>query len=108
MIYDNFVHLIQSFEDPVSPTVDAAVRLQPRCSEMTEAGYGEPLYITRLLISTSQIGCLIGKGGSVVNEMRRATQANIRILSEKDPPRVASENDVLVQVACCYTFASVC
>lgn len=87
------------FEDLVSSTVDAAVRLQPRCSEMTERGYGEPLYITRLLVPTSQIGCLIGKGGSVVNEMRRATQANIRIMSEEDPPRVASENDVLVQIS---------
>jgi len=105
---------IQFFEDPVSSTVDAAIRLQPRCSEVTERGHGEPLYITRLLVPTSQIGCLIGKGGSVITSMRRATQANIRIMSNENHSKVVSEDDVLVQVTYCslfvcfYIFSSVC
>ncbi|VAI05788.1 unnamed protein product [Triticum turgidum subsp. durum] len=64
------------FEDPVSPTIDATVRLQPRCSEKIDAESGEPSYTTRLLVSTSRIGCLIGKGGSIITEIRRTSKAN--------------------------------
>ncbi|CAA6659735.1 unnamed protein product [Spirodela intermedia] len=85
------------FEDPVSPTIDAAVRLQPRCSEKTEKESGEAQYTTRLLVPTSRIGCLIGKGGSIISEMRRATRANIRILSKENLPKVATEDDEMVQ-----------
>lgn len=87
------------FEDPISSTIDAAVRLQPRCSEKTERESGEPSYTTRLLVSTSRIGCLIGKGGSIISEMRRSTQANIRILSKENVPKVASEDDEMVQIS---------
>ncbi|PKA57994.1 KH domain-containing protein [Apostasia shenzhenica] len=89
----------QLFEDPISPTIDAAVRLQPRCSEKTERESGEPSYTTRLLVSTSRIGCLIGKGGSIISEMRRSTRANIRILPKENLPKVASEDDEMVQIS---------
>ncbi|MQM20531.1 hypothetical protein Taro_053553 [Colocasia esculenta] len=87
------------FEDPISPTIDAAVRLQPRCSEKTERESGEPSYTTRLLVPTSRIGCLIGKGGSIISEMRRNTRANIRILSKENLPKVAAEDDEMVQIS---------
>ncbi|XP_058083173.1 RNA-binding KH domain-containing protein RCF3-like isoform X1 [Magnolia sinica] len=87
------------FEDPISPTIDAAVRLQPRCSEKTERESGEPSYTTRLLVPTSRIGCLIGKGGSIISEMRRLTRANIRIFSKDNLPKVASEDDEMVQIS---------
>ncbi|XP_008775908.1 RNA-binding KH domain-containing protein RCF3-like isoform X1 [Phoenix dactylifera] len=87
------------FEDPISPTIDAAVRLQPRCSEKTERETGEPSYTTRLLVSTSRIGCLIGKGGTIISEMRRNTRANIRILSKENLPKVAAEDDEMVQIS---------
>lgn len=90
--------MFQFFEDPISPTIDAAVRLQPRCSEKTERESGEPSYTTRLLVPTSRIGCLIGKGGTIISEMRRSTRANIRILSKENLPKVASEDDEMVQV----------
>ncbi|KAG0482928.1 hypothetical protein HPP92_011012 [Vanilla planifolia] len=87
------------FEDPISATIDAAVRLQPRCSEKNERESGEPSYTTRLLVSTSRIGCLIGKGGSIISEMRRSTRANIRILSKENLPKVASDDDEMVQIS---------
>lgn len=95
----NAVSFMQFFEDPVSPTIDAAVRLQPRCSEKTDADSGEPSYTTRLLVSTSRIGCLIGKGGSIITEIRRSSRANIRILSKEMVPKVAAEDEEMVQVA---------
>ncbi|KAK3151751.1 hypothetical protein QOZ80_3AG0250040 [Eleusine coracana subsp. coracana] len=87
------------FEDPVSPTIDAAVRLQPRCSGKTDVDSGEPSYTTRLLVSTSRIGCLIGKGGSIITEIRRSSRANIRILSKENVPKVAAEDEEMVQIS---------
>nr|AIZ68202.1 KH domain-containing protein At4g18375-like isoform X2 [Albuca bracteata] len=89
----------ECFEDPVSQAIDAAVRLQPRCSEKTERESGESQYTTRLLVPTSRIGCLIGKGGTIISEMRRITRANIRILSKENLPKVAAEDDEMVQIS---------
>ncbi|KAJ9683716.1 hypothetical protein PVL29_019333 [Vitis rotundifolia] len=87
------------FEDTFSPTVEAAVRLQPRCSEKVERDSGIVSFTTRLLVPTSRIGCLIGKGGAIITEMRKLTKANIRILSKENLPKVASEDDEMVQIA---------
>ncbi|KAG6398337.1 hypothetical protein SASPL_139795 [Salvia splendens] len=87
------------FEDSFSPAIDAALRLQPRCSEKVERDSGLVSFTTRLLVPTSRIGCLIGKGGSIISEMRKVTKANIRILSKENLPKVASEDDEMVQVS---------
>ncbi|KAK8334863.1 hypothetical protein V6Z12_A09G015100 [Gossypium hirsutum] len=87
------------FEDRYSPANEAAARLQPRCSEKVEGDSGIVSFTTRLLVPTSRIGCLIGKGGAIVTEMRRITKANIRILSKENLPKIASEDDEMVQIA---------
>ena len=88
----------QFFEDTFSPTIDAALRLQPRCSEKVERDSGLISYTTRLLVPTSRIGCLIGKGGSIITDMRKITKANIRVLTKDNLPKVAAEDDEMVQV----------
>lgn len=85
------------FEDP-SPTIDAAMRLQPRCSEKSEKDSGVYVLTTRMLVPSSRIGCLIGKGGSIISEMRSLTRANIRIISSENLPKVASEDEEMVQI----------
>lgn len=55
----------------ISPTVEAALRLQPRCSEKVDRDSGLTSLTTRLLVPTSRIGCLIGKRGTIINEMRK-------------------------------------
>ncbi|GFY84899.1 RNA-binding KH domain-containing protein [Actinidia rufa] len=87
------------FEDTFSPTIEAALRLQPRCSEKVERDSGLVSFTTRLLVPTSRIGCLIGKGGAIITEMRRITKANIRILSKEDVPKVAAEDEEMVQIS---------
>ncbi|XP_054801123.1 KH domain-containing protein At4g18375-like isoform X1 [Prosopis cineraria] len=87
------------FEDTFSPTIEAAVCLQPRCSEKVERDSGIISFTTRLLVPTSRIGCLIGKGGSIITEMRRLTKANIRILSKENLPKIASDDDEMVQIS---------
>lgn len=72
--------------------------MQSRCSEKVERDSGLISFTTRLLVPTSRVGCLIGKGGSIINEMRRITQANVRVLSKESLPKVAAEDDEMVQV----------
>ncbi|KAK4795287.1 hypothetical protein SAY86_013281 [Trapa natans] len=87
------------FEDAFSPVIEAAVRLQPRCSDKVERDSGLISFTTRMLVPTSKIGCLIGKGGSIISEMRRLTKANIRILSKENLPKIASDDDEMVQIS---------
>lgn len=87
------------FEDTFSPTIEAALRLQPRCSEKVERDSGLLSFTTRLLVPTSRIGCLIGKGGAIISEIRRISKANIRILSKENLPKVAEKDDEMVQIS---------
>lgn len=81
-----------------SRTLDAVMRLQPRCSEKFERDSGDVVMTTRLLVSSSRVGCIIGKGGAFIKEMRSISRANIRIFSDENIPKVASEDDEMVQV----------
>ncbi|EOY01884.1 RNA-binding KH domain-containing protein, putative isoform 6 [Theobroma cacao] len=92
-----FISTKEFFEDP-SPTINAALRLQSRCSEKTERESGDSVITTRLLVPSSQVGCLIGKGGAIISEMRSATRASIRILSKENLPKVAFEDEEMVQI----------
>ncbi|CAN0924347.1 KH domain-containing protein At4g18375 [Linum grandiflorum] len=87
------------FDEQYSPTIEAALRLQPRCSERTERDSGLISYTTRLLVPSSRIGCLLGKGGAIINEMRQQTKANIRILGKEDVPKVAANDEEMVQIS---------
>jgi poly(rC)-binding protein 2/3/4 len=100
-----FVSAKEFFEDP-SPTINAALQLQPRCSEKSERESSDSVITTRLLIPSSQIGCLIGKGGSIISQMRSATRASIRILSEENLPKIAHEDDEMVQITGALDVAS--
>ncbi|KAI7728933.1 hypothetical protein M8C21_015314 [Ambrosia artemisiifolia] len=87
------------FEDTFSPAIEAALRLQPKCSERIERDSGIISYTTRLLVPSSRIGCLIGKGGAIISEIRRISKANIRILSKEQLPKVAEDDDEMVQIS---------
>ncbi|KAJ0243551.1 hypothetical protein HA466_0195920 [Hirschfeldia incana] len=87
------------FDDAYSPTIEAAMRLQPKCSDRVERDSGLVSFTTRLLVPRSRIGCLLGKGGAIITEMRRMTKANIRVLGKDSLPKVASEDDEMVQIS---------
>lgn len=60
----------------------------------------------RLLVPSKVIGCLIGKGGYIINEMRKKTKADIRI-SKGEKPKCAADDEELVEVwladlLCCF------
>lgn len=58
--------------------------------------------VAKLLVSSHQIGCLLGKSGSVISEMRKSSGAYICILSKNQVPKNALENEEVVQV--CITL----
>ncbi|KAL8108346.1 hypothetical protein AgCh_024710 [Apium graveolens] len=51
----------------------------------------------RLLIPSKVIGCIIGKNGSIINEIRKRAKADVRI-SKGDKPKCADDDDELVEV----------
>ena len=56
-----------------------------------------PLQV-RLLVDSTQIGCILGKGGKVITELRRATGASVRVLSKLELPTCAERSDEVLQV----------
>nr|KAJ0218785.1 hypothetical protein LSAT_V11C300130380 [Lactuca sativa] len=47
----------------------------------------------RLVISQNQMGCLLGKGGSIVADMRKMTGAFIKIVGDHQVPKCAPETN---------------
>ncbi|KAL8231124.1 hypothetical protein R6Q57_000901 [Mikania cordata] len=95
---------VSSFEalrNPRSQTVDAVLNIQDKISEHNEKGF----ITTRLLIPSSKVGCIIGQGGQVINEMRRRTKAEIRVYPKEEKPKCAGEDEELVQVSGIYNAA---
>lgn len=58
--------------------------------------------VFRLLVLSNQVGCLLGKGGSVIKKMSADSGAQIRILPRDKLPWCASTSDELVQVQCLH------
>lgn len=54
--------------------------------------------VTRLLVPNNQIGCLLGKGGKIIEQMRQSTGAQIRVLPKDQLPGCAMPTDEIVQV----------
>lgn len=95
---DERVIRVSSFEvllNPRSQTIDAILHLQNKTSECNEKG----VITTRLLVPSSKVGCILGQGGQVINEMRRRTLADIRVFSKEDKPKCASDDEELVQIS---------
>ncbi|AQK64886.1 Flowering locus K homology domain [Zea mays] len=53
----------------------------------------------RILVQGNQVGCLLGKGGSIIQQLRSDTGAGIRVLSSENLPQCALQSDELVQIS---------
>jgi len=83
----------EAIDDVKSAAVEAVLLLQAKIND-----YEDDRMNLRLLVPNKVIGCLIGRGGSIVNDMRKKTKANI-LISKGDKPRRASSSDELVEVS---------
>ncbi|XP_052169490.1 KH domain-containing protein HEN4-like [Oryza glaberrima] len=55
--------------------------------------------IARILVPGNQVGCLLGKGGSIIQQLRNDTGAGIRVLPSENLPQCALKSDELVQIS---------
>lgn len=91
-------------EGGVSPAQEALFRVHARIvdgegnEEEDEDEDASHHFTTRLLVPNNQIGCLLGKGGKIIEQMRHETGAQIRILPKEQLPGCALPTDELVQV----------
>ncbi|XP_061983908.1 KH domain-containing protein At4g18375-like [Populus nigra] len=82
----------ESPDDLKSMAVEAILLLQGKINDEDDDTVG-----SRLLVLSKVIGCIIGKGGSTINEIRKRTNADICI-SKGAKPNCADSNDELVEV----------
>ncbi|CAN8302099.1 unnamed protein product [Cochlearia groenlandica] len=62
-------------------------------------GGGGGRVVTRLVVSRVHVGCLLGKGGKIIEQMRIETKTHIRILPrETNLPRCVSLAEEIVQI----------
>ena len=62
-------------------------------------GGGNNRVATRLVVSRMHVGCLLGKGGKIIEHMRIETKTQIRILPrDSNLPRCVSMSEEIVQV----------
>lgn len=55
---------------------------------------------TRLVVPRGHVGCLMGKGGKIIEQMRIETKTHIRILPrDHNTPRCVSMSEEVVQVS---------
>lgn len=85
----------ESTDSLSSPGVEAALQVHNRLVELQP---DKDICVARLLVPANQIGCILGKGGSIITEIRKTTRANIRIPPKEELPKCASENDELIQI----------
>lgn len=95
---------MQNRESRYSPAQKAVVLVFTRSIEagsekVLDSGSSKGSPVTaRLAVPSNLVGCLLGKGGSIVSETRRATGTNIWIMVGDQVPKCASEDDEVVQV----------
>lgn len=89
----------------LSPAQEALLRVHlriveadPRQPEDIDPNDGELKYNTRLLVPSSQVGCLLGKRGRIIEQMRNDTGAQIRVLPKDQLPLCAAPTDEVVQI----------
>ncbi|XWS39789.1 hypothetical protein CRYUN_Cryun18bG0084500 [Craigia yunnanensis] len=92
-------------ESQYSPAQKAVILVFLRALEASierglDSGSGKDLNVTvRLVIPSSQVGCLLGKGGAIISEMCKVTGTAIRILGTDQVPKCVTENDQVVQIS---------
>uniref|UniRef100_A0A803NGC6 K Homology domain-containing protein n=1 Tax=Cannabis sativa TaxID=3483 RepID=A0A803NGC6_CANSA len=84
-------------DDRVSAVQDAVLRVQSKIARAAPDSKDQSV-TARLLISSNQIGCLLGKGGSIIAEMRKLSRAHIRIWGKDQIPKCALQDEEVVQI----------
>ncbi|MCL7047603.1 hypothetical protein MKW94_014859 [Papaver nudicaule] len=84
-------------DDRLSAAQDGVLRVQNRIARAVSDN-GEKV-LARILVSSNQIGCILGKGGSIITDIRKFTGAYIRIVARDQMPKWTSDIDEIVQMS---------
>ncbi|XP_062232560.1 KH domain-containing protein At4g18375-like [Phragmites australis] len=84
--------------DGISPAQNAILHVQRKIALPTYDKEEGPA-ICRLIVLPNQVGCLLGKGGSIIAEMRKLSGAHIVVLSKDKIPRGVPQNDEVIQIS---------
>ena len=97
----------------VCPALDALFKVHDMIvaevnEEDDDDDLGDKQTVTvRMLVPSDQIGCVIGKGGQVIQKLRTETNAQIRVIKDNLPPcALTLSHDELLQVIDRYTLTS--
>ena len=88
-------------EVEVSAAQEAVLRVFERILEVAAEVEGVPpggVVSCRLLAETSQVGSVIGKGGKVVEKIRKDSGSKIKVLNAEKLPTCAASTDEMVEV----------
>lgn len=96
------ISAMESVESEFSPAQRATVAVFTRSMETgLVKGFGpdsrESRVSARVLVALNQVGCLLGKGGSIISEMRKVTSTSLWIIGDQ-VPKCASENEEVFQI----------
>lgn len=75
------------------------VEVEPQTELADEEDTKSSKFVLRLLVLSSQVGCLLGKGGCVIKQMSTESGAQIRFLPRDKLPMCALASDEVVQVS---------
>ncbi|KAH6789927.1 hypothetical protein C2S51_004933 [Perilla frutescens var. frutescens] len=94
---------MESVESEYSPAQKATIVVFTRSMETgLVKGFGsdskESPVSARVLVASNQVGCLLGKGGAIISEMRKVTGTSLRIIGGDQVPKCASENEEVLQI----------
>ncbi|GKB19676.1 KH domain-containing protein HEN4-like protein [Tanacetum coccineum] len=93
--YNRF--FLQNPNEPMSAPQDAVLRVQTRiiraAPENKEQGP-----TGKIIVSSNQIGCVLSKGGAVISEIRKSTEAYIHILGKDQTSQYVVRNEDVVQI----------
>nr|GMC52002.1 KH domain-containing protein HEN4 [Ipomoea batatas] len=102
-----------SIDDEASPAQLALVRVFERIWKVDEeregeerkdegsnscGGFPQGMVVCRLLAPTSLVGCVLGRGGKIVERIRNETGAQVRVLPKDQIPHCASQGDEVIQI----------
>ncbi|XP_050375395.1 RNA-binding KH domain-containing protein PEPPER [Argentina anserina] len=96
----------EELEAPLSPAMDAVIRVFKRVSGLSEnAGEAElagaagvAFCSIRMLVASTQAINLIGKQGSLIKSIQESTAASVRVLSGEEVPFYAAADERIIEM----------
>ncbi|GMJ01525.1 PEPPER [Hibiscus trionum] len=84
-------------EAPLSPAMDAAIRVFKRIHGLPEAA-GATFCSLRLVVASSQAISLIGKQGCLIKSLQESTGVSVRVLSSEETPSYVVADERIVEL----------